>query len=58
LSRDRIVAVGLLTAGDLNLLGDKFRRLYAVPEGDDFTDLLRSLDRLDPVEPPEPRRRD
>jgi len=52
LSRDRIVAVGLLTARDLELLGTGFRRMYAVEEGaDDFGDLLRALDRLDAVPP-------
>jgi len=49
LSRDRIVAVGLLTAKDLELLGNGFRRLYAVEEGDVFDELLEQLDRLDAV---------
>ena len=51
MSRDRIVAVGLLTAKDLELLGSGFRRMYAVEEGDDFADLLRALDRFDAVPP-------
>jgi hypothetical protein len=49
LARDRIVAVGLLTAKDLELLGNGFRRLYAVQEGDKFDELLERLDRLDAV---------
>jgi len=56
LSRDRIVAVGLLTARDLELLGNGFRRMYAVEEGDGFDDLLRALDRLEPVPPAGERR--
>lgn len=49
MARDRIVAVGLLTAKDLELLGNGFRRLYAVEEGDKFDELLEQLDRLDAV---------
>jgi len=57
LSRDRIVAVGLLTAKDLELLGSGFRRMYPVGEGDEFEELLQQLDRLDAVPVPEERKR-
>lgn len=43
---ERIVAVGLLTAGDVALLGQGFRRLYPVPRGGDFGGLLDALDRV------------
>jgi len=43
---ERIVAVGLLTAGDVALLGQGFRRLYPVPRDGDFGALLGALDRV------------
>ena len=36
MASDRIVAVGLLTAADVALLGQGFRRLYPVPRDGDF----------------------
>jgi hypothetical protein len=44
---DRIVAVGLLTQHDLNVLGTGFRRMYTVEDGDVFTDLLEKLNEID-----------
>lgn len=44
---DRIVAVGLLTQRDVDLLGTGFRRLFPVDSAGDFDDLLRQLDALD-----------
>jgi hypothetical protein len=46
MASDRIVAVGLLTAADVALLGQGFRRLYPVPRGGDFGELLGALDRV------------
>lgn len=46
MASDRIVAVGLLTAADVALLGQGFRRLYPVPRGGDFGVLLDALDRV------------
>ncbi|SFP82937.1 hypothetical protein [Sphingomonas rubra] len=46
MASDRIVAVGLLTAADVALLGQGFRRLYPVPRGGDFGGLLDALDRV------------
>ena len=43
---DRIVAVGLLTAGDVALLGQGFRRLFPVPGEGGFEALLKALDRV------------
>lgn len=42
---DRIVAVGLLTQRDVEVLGAGFRRLYPVEDTAAFDDLLRQLDR-------------
>lgn len=41
---DRIVAVGLLTQRDLDVLGTGFRRLFPIDEAHPFTDLLEALD--------------
>lgn len=40
----RVVAVGLLTEGDLSLLGQGFRRAYRLNEGHDFHELLARID--------------
>lgn len=42
---DRIVAVGLLTARDLEVLGSGFRRVFPVDQNTEFEDLLRAIDR-------------
>ena len=41
---DQVVAVGLLTERDLQVLGQGFRRMYRLAEGDDFDELLRRID--------------
>lgn len=45
--RGKIVAVGLLTAGDLRALGTNFRRFYPVDETPCFGELLRAIDEAD-----------
>lgn len=47
---DPIVAIGLLTRGDLDRLGAAFEGAIPVAEDDVFGDLLAQLDRLE-VEP-------
>jgi len=47
MDQDRIVAVGLLTNHDLNLLGPTFTRLWPVDSAPRFTELLRAIDRAD-----------
>ena len=44
---DRIVAVGLLTRRDLNLLGPTFDRAWPVEDATCFDDLLKSIDEAD-----------
>ena len=44
---ERIVAIGLLTLGDLERLGETFDRLWPVEEGTEFSDLLREIDEAD-----------
>jgi hypothetical protein len=45
--QDRIVAVGLLTRRDLNLLGPTFDRIWPVEEAPSFSELLRAIDEAD-----------
>ncbi len=47
MSKDRIVAVGLLTENDLNLLGDSFTRLWQVEDTPCFSQLLEAIDEAD-----------
>jgi hypothetical protein len=42
--RERIVAVGLLTRRELNLLGPTFERAWPVEEAPSFSALLRAID--------------
>ena len=44
---ERIVAVGLLTRQDLNLLGPAFDRVWPVEEAPAFNELLRAIDEAD-----------
>jgi hypothetical protein len=44
---DRIVAVGLLTQRDVNLLGPTFERLWPVEDAPDFEELLEAIDEAD-----------
>jgi hypothetical protein len=46
-NRDRIVAIGLLTQQDVEVLGAGFKRLYPVDPATDFDDLLRAIDVAD-----------
>lgn len=42
---DRIVAIGLLTQSDVDMLGRGFTRHFPVPHDDMFGDLIAALDR-------------
>lgn len=44
---ERIVAVGLLTQRDVDLLGPTFQRLWPVEKAPCFADLLRAIDEAD-----------
>lgn len=44
---DRIVAVGLLTRSDLDVLGREFSRHFPVEHDHAFDDLLAKLDQVD-----------
>jgi hypothetical protein len=44
---ERIVAIGLLTQRDLNLLGPTFERTWPVEDVPAFEDLLRAIDDAD-----------
>ena len=41
---DRIVAVGLLTRRDLDLLGPTFERAWPLEDAPAFSELLRAID--------------
>ncbi len=49
---DAIVAVGLLTQRDLDVLGTGFRRSFPVRQDTAFDDLLHALDSIDAIEAP------
>ena len=42
--RERIIAIGLLTQHDLDMLGNGFRRAFRLDESPCFDDLLRAID--------------
>ena len=44
---ERIVAVGLLTQRELNLLGPMFERAWPVEEAPHFNEMLRAIDEAD-----------
>ena len=44
---ERIVAVGLLTRRELDVLGPSFDRVWPVEEAPHFTELLRAIDEAD-----------
>lgn len=44
---ERIVAVGLLTRRELNLLGPTFERAWPVEDAPAFGELLRAIDEAD-----------
>ena len=47
MTEQRIVAVGLLTNQDLELLGNTFKRLWPIENAPAFTELLRAIDEAD-----------
>ena len=47
MTREKIVAVGLLTSRDVGLLGPTFDRLWPVEDAPDFSELLHAIDRAD-----------
>ena len=47
MAKGRIVAVGLLTEHDLQLLGENFDRVWPVDETPCFTQLLHAIDEAD-----------
>lgn len=46
-AKERIVAIGLLTQRDLDLLGQSFTRLWPIEEARDFDGLIRAIDQAD-----------
>jgi len=46
-TEQHIVAVGLLTNQDLELLGNTFKRLWPIENAPAFTELLRAIDDAD-----------
>ena len=44
---ERIVAVGLLTEREVNLLGAQFDRLWPVEQAPEFDELVRAIDEAD-----------
>jgi hypothetical protein len=55
--RERVVAIGLLTQRDLDVLGVGFRRLFPLTDGPDFSALLAAIDDADRHLQPESRAR-
>ena len=51
---NRIIAVGLLTQRDVDVLGANFRHLWPLEEAPCFTQLLAAIDEADAARPPEP----
>ncbi|WP_238564905.1 hypothetical protein [Sphingobium bisphenolivorans] len=47
---EKIVSIGLLTAKDLERLGQGFRRHFPVQDDDQFKDLLAKLDKLPSID--------
>ena len=47
MDQDRVIAVGLLTRRDLDLLGPTFDRLWPVDEAPAFPDLIQAIDEAD-----------
>jgi hypothetical protein len=44
---DRIVAIGLLTQRDVDLLGSALQHAWAVEDAPEFDELLRAIDAAD-----------
>lgn len=53
MAKDRIVAVGLLTQGDLDRLGTGFRNVIPVKRDTMFDDLLAQLDQIEVQQKPD-----
>lgn len=53
---ERIIAVGLLTRGDVDRLGPNFDRLFPVDDTPCFGELIAAIDRADRVLRQEERR--
>ena len=47
MAKDRIIAIGLLTQRDVDVLGQGFSRLWPVDRTPCFTDLLQAIDDAD-----------
>ena len=47
MDQDRVLAIGLLTRRDLDLLGPTFDRLWPVDEAPAFPDLIAAIDDAD-----------
>jgi hypothetical protein len=47
MNQDRVLAIGLLTRRDLDLLGPTFDRLWPVDEAPAFRDLIAAIDEAD-----------
>ncbi len=47
--RDKIVAIGLLSQRDLDMLGAGFRHVFPVDDMPRFEDLLEAIDRARPT---------
>jgi hypothetical protein len=47
MTQDRIVAVGLLTQRDVDVLGTNFRHLWPIDEAPCFSQLLEAIDEAD-----------
>jgi hypothetical protein len=43
---EKIVAIGLLTQRDLDVLGSGFKRVFPVEQDDSFADLIERLDAI------------
>ncbi len=52
----RIIAVGLLTRRDLEVLGTGFTRAFPVKDLSGFEDVLAKLDQIEPLPPRGERR--
>jgi hypothetical protein len=46
---EKVVAVGRLNSGDLDVIGSGLRRAFAAVESADFADLLLRLDKVEGV---------
>ena len=52
MTRGPIIAVGLLTQGDLNVLGQEFRRYFPVDNDPCFVELIAAIDEADKASAP------